>query len=445
MIKSFIVSFSSLFLLMAAVVLVVMFQNCGKMETEKPPIDVPVEEELLDGDPIEKKPLDSDEPIKEELLDSTPKEELLGSTPKEKPLDGGPVGAKDLGDTSDKSSVIFCVEAKKDRSYDACVVNKNSVYEKKAVSSLARPDYKGMPLKAVSLPFLDNSGYLQNDTFLLISYTGLSVTIESRPLRFAYELDKGVALSQVTSYYYASLARGFSKDMPLSLVGQGVYLVTQAPQTGWSVEDNAIYLGLDPVTQHDSGLDGSFVLSLVNEANTYYASRGKIYKGLDGTHRDCRGGEKMCCSSQLGCSKAITRGLSHYFASSFFEDAPTVGESYSNRLSGIEDCGVSRDLRKSRQLSLLESFDACAQKGYIYPMATFYASVWWNVFQEIKRSRPENVGEFKTFYLEHLKGLRGEMNFVDVFGLIKEVDSKKSSIFTSYFKKELTSRGLALK
>ena len=386
-IKPFIIL--SLVLVVTAIVLVVAFQNCGNVGE-------------LDGDLIIDPPVET-------------------------------------------NPIIFCVNDTQDRSYDACVVNKNSVYEKKEVSSLDGPDYEKMFLKAVSLPFLDDSGHLQDETFRVIPYTGPSLNIEDTPLRFEYESDGGVALSQITSYYYASLAREFSNQISLALLGQGVYLVTQAPQTGWSAEDNTIYLGRHPVTHHDSGLDGSLILGLVSEANIYYASQGEIYEELEGHHRDCQGREKMCCSSQLGCSKSITRGLSHYFTASFFEDAPTIGESYSNRLSGIEDCGVSRDLTKSRQLSLSEAFNACAQqKGYIYPMATFYASVWWNVFQEIKRSSPEKVDEFKVFYLEHLKGLRGNMNFVDAFGLIEEVDSKKFYIFASYFKKEFTSRGLTL-
>ena len=339
-----------------------------------------------------------------------------------------------------------CTEDERNTSYDACVVNKNSVYEKDETSSLTGPDYSGMSLQAVQLPFLDNSGSLQDDTFRVIPYTGEPVSTVNKPLRFDYEFDEGVALAQVTSYYYASLARQFAKNTSLSLTGQGVYIITQAPLTGWSSIDNTIYLGINPSTQHNSGLDGSIILNLVSEANIYYATQGSVYTEIEENHKHCREKEYMCCSHQEGCSKAITMGLSHYFSSSFFMDAPTVGESYSNRITGMEDCGVSRDLNESKDLLLSQAFYACKEEGYVYPMATFFASIWWNVFQKTRELYPNEVEKFKTFYLEYVRGIHGSMNFIDAFHLIEtmSIEDPSLNVFVSDFKKELNLRGLDL-
>lgn len=329
--------------------------------------------------------------------------------------------------------------------YNACVVNKNSVYEKGAISLLAGPDYRGLSLKSVNLSFLDSSGRLQNETFRVLSYVGPQVSTTDGPLKFNYESDQGVALSQVTSYYYSSLARQFSKDRELSLIGQNMYIITQAPVTGWSAEDNTIYLGLNPDNQHDSGLDASILLNLVSEANIYYASQGAIYTETNSNHRDCRSEEKMCCLNEKGCSKAITMGLSLYFSSYFFREAPTVGESYSNRLTGMEDCGISRDLNKSKDLLISTAFYSCRENGYVYPMATVYASIWWNVFKKISDDSPQETERLQVFYLEHLKGLKGNFSFIDAFNSMRKLDSQDfESKFATYFRNEFLRRGIRL-
>ena len=270
----------------------------------------------------------------------------------------------------------------------SCVIDKNSVYEKGEISDTNNPDYTDLLLKAVRLTLLDGSGLLKNNTFQVLSYTGTQVRVNG-PLKFSYESDNGVFLSQVTSYYHSTLAMGFSESTELSLAGKGLYIITQAPITGWSSEDNTIYLGLETEggVSHDSGLDGGILLNLVSEANIYYASRGAINKGLEKKHRDCQNKKQMCCTDEKGCSKAMSIGLSMYFASHFFPLAPTVGESYNNSLTGVEDCGISRDLNVSEDVLISEAFGVCGEdnEGYVYPMATVYASLWWNVRNKLLR------------------------------------------------------------
>lgn len=398
-----------------------------------------------------------------------------------------------------------------------CVINKNLVYERGEVFSEEGLDYRDLFLKPVRLELLDGSGFLKNDTFQVLSYEGKQVST-SGSLKFGYEVDNGVSLSQVMSYYYSSLAMKFSPDKDLSLVGNGLYIITQAPVTGWSSEDNTIYLGLEtkivdnlvegivkseggkpskkgksfsgqeiqadgnlddenratkgevsremggegagslvqedseenslgPLNQHDNALDGSIILNLVSEANIYYATKGAINKQMESKHRDCQSQEQMCCINEEGCSKAISIGLSMYFSSHFFPEAPTVGESYSNRLTGIEDCGVSRDLNVSESILVSEAFVSCGEenKGYVYPMATVYASIWWSVRKEILASRPEEAKNFQIFYLEHLKELHGDLNFIDAYQLIEELDSKSfGSVFGPYFNSEFVRRGLSI-
>lgn len=340
------------------------------------------------------------------------------------------------------SSSGLCVE---EGGHNTYVVNKNSVHSKGEISSLTGPDYKELGLKPVHLLFLGHSGWLENNTFRVLSYTGKQVNTTQCPLKFNYELDKGVTLSQVTSYYYSSLARQFSNEIELSLTGQGVYLITQAPVTGWSSKDNTIYLGVHQESQHDSGLDASIILNLVSEANIYYASRGNIYKDVEPNHRDCQDEKRMCCVDEEGCSKALTIGLSHYFSSYFFRKAPTVGESYSNKLTGIEDCGISRDLSKSKDLLISDAFNACEEKGYVYPMATVYASIWWNVLNKILDAEPQEAEPFQVFYLEHLKRLKGDFNFIDAFRSISELDAENfGSKFAPYFREEFIRRGISI-
>ncbi len=334
----------------------------------------------------------------------------------------------------------------------SCVVDKNSVYEKGGISETNNPAYTGLLLKPVILTLLDDSGLLKNDTFQILSYTGKQVNVHG-PLKFSYELDNGVFLSQVTSYYYSSLAMGFSESTELFLASKGLYIITQAPVTGWSSEDNTIYLGLEndeethQINQHDSGLDGSILLNLVSEANIYYASKGAINRGLETKHRNCQNKEQMCCVDENGCSKAMSIGLSMYFASYFFSLAPTVGESYNNSLTGVEDCGISRDLNVSKDILISEVFGVCGEgnEGYVYPVATVYASIWWNVRNKLLNEALDEAENFQKFYLEHLKDLNGNLNFIDAYRLIGELDSRDfGSQFTPYFREEFIRRGFSL-
>ena len=353
-------------------------------------------------------------------------------------------GEKHIGKEGQSRAQSVCVEMGGHNTY---VVDKNSVYSKGEISALEGPDYKDLSLKPAHLLFLDTSGRLQNDTFLVLSYTGQQVQTTRCPLRFNYESDQGSSLSQVTSYYYSSLARQFSEERGLSLLGGGTYIINQAPITGWSSRDNTIYLGLDSKTGHDSGLDGSLLLNLIGEANIYYASRGAIYRGTREHHRDCRGKREMCCVSDRGCSKALSIGLSQYFSSQFFREAPSLGETYSNDLGGLEDCGISRDLNRSQRVSMAEAFSACGgasgAAGYVYPMATVYASVWWSVRRRVVESKPQELESFQVFYLEHLESLTGEFRFEEALEAILELDSRKfNSQFSSYFRDEFVRRGI---
>ena len=443
------------------------------------------------------------------------------------------------------SAQVNCVAASGAHS---CVVKKNLFYGKRQMmdsgdteefdgvteemdnreglwsENLSLIDYRDLPLQAVHLPFLDDSNLLKNSTFQVLSYMRKPV-YRGTPLKFSYEPDNGVALSQVTSYYYSSLARSFSRDMDLSLVGKGLYIITQAPVTGWSSEDNTIYLGREglpdqslgsffqgqkgtvestggmmgeganrnpssnldeeeePIEQnqnlpsdsdnsgiggdiktvsdpHESALDGGIILNLIAEANIYYATKGAINEEVESRHKTCQipvrahGGtqsdeiEEACCVDKNGCSKAISMGLSLYFSSYFFQDAPTVGEVYSRQPTGMEDCGISRDLNKSKDVTIEEAFRACGDKGegYVYPMATVYASIWWNVRKEILNKAPEEVENFQRFYLEYLKELTGSLTFTDAYELIVELDAKSfGSKFTNYFNEEMKRRGVDFK
>lgn len=334
-----------------------------------------------------------------------------------------------------------CVEESGHNTY---VINKNSVYAKKEVSQTEKPNYTGLPLKPAHLLFLDTSGYLQNSTFRVRSYKEPQVRIDKCPLKFPYPSDQGVALSQIMSYYYSSLAMGFSKNMDLYLKGQKVYIVTSSPITGWASQDNTIYLGITPKTKHDSGLDASILLNLISEANIYHGTRGNIYEDMALHHRDCRGEREMCCKTELGCSKAISIGLSLYFSSYFFQDAPTMGETYSNKITGMEDCKISRDLNQNRNLQISNAFNACDESGYVYPMATLYASIWWSVFQEISKNLPEKHDQLQVLYLKHIKEIKGNFTFEDSFNEIKSLDSKHFEFsFSKYFIHEFKKRAFS--
>ena len=96
-------------------------------------------------------------------------------------------------------------------------------------------------------------------------------------------------------------------------------------------------------------------------------------------------------------------------------------------------------------MTIEEAFRSCGDngQGYVYPMATVYASIWWNVRKEILNKSPEEVENFQRFYLEYIKGLTGSLTFIDAYELIVELDTKSFGFkFTNYFREEMSRRGL---
>jgi len=134
----------------------------------------------------------------------------------------------------------------------------------------------------------------------------------------------------VMEHFRAAGASSYIED-------NGLTIDTEAVVTGFSSANKTIYLQAGTEASAPA-LDASVLVHLMGEAALYFASQGKIYDlARDTRHVDCGtpGGPVYagdCCASEIGCSKALSAGLSDYLVSVIFEsfeNATAVGDGVS--------------------------------------------------------------------------------------------------------------------
>jgi hypothetical protein len=334
---------------------------------------------------------------------------------------------------------------------DACLFLKSPVTQKGSALESGTGELTSLQRYAVRLPALDGSGFLRNASFSVQGPAAEKISLENGSWKFPVG-DSALRLAHISAYYWLTMAAMAIKNRTGEFYAEGrnIKVVVNDDKTGWSSSDNSIRLEVS-ADGRPIAFDAGVMIHLLAQANLHYATLGKIDDmGNDTHHMDCgpTGGETYqndCCQTKDGCSRAVAAGASDYLVALMFPDAPTVGEYWANRGSGLGFCNISRDLRMNANLSASEAFGACRDfgvAGEIYNMGTLYASIWWEIRKQLKQD-PAATLQFDQLYMRHLSALDGADTITTAVSKAKQIDARDfAGRFTQLFDAEIGRRGL---
>ena len=332
--------------------------------------------------------------------------------------------------------------------YNACVHYKNptthdTVFEGSVGSG--PPNNLG-----VALPTLDDSGYLQNSSFQVTPLSGGRAYSQSGHFKYNSNEMPG-ASDQVMAYFWAQEFFLFLDSLDPSqnpLRGSNLIIQTEAPYNGWSLDTRTIYLQSDG-TNPSLASDGTVIIHFMAEASMGLATNGSIYD-LSGTtkHNDCGFFDEAiyinaCCTSNLGCSSAVTAGISDYWASRIFQDYPLVGEMADQTNALRNSCGISRDPSLNGNLSSNQAYSACqpsGSQGNVSTMGALFTSILWETRQRLSGNTQQNLDQV---VLRLLPLIESDDDFVTILAKIQTIDNSVSGgqVYTA-IQREYQQRGL---
>ncbi|MCB0365326.1 MAG: hypothetical protein H6624_03195 [Bdellovibrionaceae bacterium] len=334
---------------------------------------------------------------------------------------------------------------------DSCLYFKNPVSQKG--QPVAADEMAGLQLLAVQLKDLDGSGYLKNDSFEVYSAQHGRAQAGDQSWRFRYGTTGAEGLPQVMAYYWAqtSLAEIENRlNGPSALAGKNLSIITEAGYTGFSVAESKIFLAQGSRQVDNAAWSADVLIHLLMEAHIYYSSAGAAYDLTgDTNHQDCgpQDGpvfQLECCTSQNGCSRALTAGLADFWVARMFPDAPTLGESLSQNVNGLTHCGQSRHLEYMAGMTAAAAYGACDSVGYpgqVYTMGSLMASIWFEIWKEARAA--DSAWEVEALFLESQKYITGQDDFVSFLGKIRQADGRMfNGKWSARFEAEFAKRGL---
>lgn len=342
--------------------------------------------------------------------------------------------------------------------YDACLFFKNPVHQRGSIFS--EKINKDTSLQefltaGVSIITSSDSSFLDNINIEVQSVTHPRAKKKNDSWKYLYSNDERHFFEQVFVYFWASYATSIIEKQTGVYWGKGqqIKIYLDDAYSGFSPPTNSIHL-LESNSSHNLAINADILIHYVGLANLHHANNGQINDlSSDQNHHNCgTPGEperkSYCCRSIDGCSKALASGIADYFVAMIFPQAPTLGESWSNRLSGLNTCGLSRDLRENNNSTINEAFSVCSNKqmeGHPVAMGSIYASIWWQVRQEAKKEFADGASDIDRLYQQHLKKLDGTDDFLSAYSKILLTDTELfGGKYISKFRAEFRRRGLSV-
>jgi hypothetical protein len=351
-------------------------------------------------------------------------------------------GGSDLVPATDRV-VADCLN---NSSFDACLFQKNPV------ASRYQP-YEGTPGGSESLDVvqkfgvrltgLDSSGRLANSTFHVDTVTGQPVSTVNGSLRIRAQNDSSQQFLQLMTYYWINRAKEYleARTGIMPAKDQALRVVIDESIAGWAPGANTIFLKNDS-SGNKMGWSADLAIYFFGLANLHYASNGSISNYTAAKHRDCALVSMGCCQSAIGCGRAIASGVGDYFVAMMFPDQPIVGETWANRVGGLNVCGLNRDLQAAATVTAPVAFGMCGSSnaGEATTMGTVYASIWW----EVRRAAGSaGAADIDTLFMSHLSALNGGDDFRTALAKIKAIDQMRyGGRYSSLFDTQCSARGL---
>lgn len=342
--------------------------------------------------------------------------------------------------------------------YDACIFMKSPLWQKGGSVSVA--DLNAAPLSnfqtfGIVLPTRARSA-VRLDTSSIHIVSVLKPGFDGG-WKVVWSNENHSIIAHLMAYHWSQAVMEYFRAAGASsyIEDNGLTIDTEAAVTGFSSTNKTIYLQAGAgVSAH--ALDASVLVHLMGEAALDFASQGKIYDlAQDTRHVDCGSpGEPVyagdCCASEIGCSKALSAGLSDYLVSVIFEkfeNATAVGDGVSMDPAGVPICGsMNRNPSLLARVRASEAYNACAgegRAGQVFAMGSFYSSIWWSVRRVVTQMNPNHLGDLDRLYVQLLARLDGADDFRTALGKLIQLDQQIfQSKFSALFQEEYLRRGL---
>ena len=334
----------------------------------------------------------------------------------------------------------------KNPGYDACVIYKNPVAQKKSpmTTEINASSIMSLQHYGVKITGLKPGEGLKSDFVSVTGGDGVLVD-PAAGLKFS-AVDDPSAFNQVMTYYWLNRMGEYigarTGDYPAA--GRSLQVIVDDTITGWSPKTSTIHIGQSE--DRNLAWSAEVAVHLMGVANLYYASNGATAKLNAKTHADCGLKGLGCCAAPIGCARAISSGVGDYFVAMMFPQNPTVGEALSNSSDGLVTCDLSRNIPDAKSRMPVDVFKACIPNlvpGEAATMGTIYASIWWEVRKAAMKENPDDARAIDTIFMYHLGLLTGDDIFKSGIEKAKAVDDQLySGRYSPLFDAELEARGL---
>lgn len=337
--------------------------------------------------------------------------------------------------------------------YNACIFWKNPVAQVGA--PLAAPitrtsDLSGIQIHAVKLEGYDDSGLLKNGSFFVraLNPNGrlVSLSTESGQFKFGYNNDPIHRVGQVMAFYWLTVQEKYMKEVTGDFFAsnKGISVVSYVPNLEnayWDADLQEVVLG-SSAAGNEFALGAEVYAHEMGHANINYATDYAINETVGSFESAvCSGGQGVCCRTVNGCSWAINEGQADYHAGILFPSNVNFLESFVNNPDGLNECGLSRNIDASKDLTADQAYNACnAQfRGEVHVTGRIYASVWWEVRKAAEAQEPgKGADEVDVLFTNHLVALDASDTFVTAMDKVLAVDQalyqgKYSEMFTDEF------------
>lgn len=289
------------------------------------------------------------------------------------------------------------------------------------------------------MPRLDESGYLQNASFVTKTYRPRArrrtdnswkypLVIGNRFKKPDFDVDAKSRGIEVFTFFWANETERIitEKTGNFYASSKGIILNLSAQTVGWDREFNQVTLGVV-----EGSLSAEVIAHELGHANLTYANpKFPSHSSIGG----------IACDSIRGCAIGIDEGQADYQMALVFEEDPSFGHLFDNEVEGtMAGCGLSRDPSKNSKVTIFDIAKACPDpKVDIYVVGSLYASMWW----EIRKHAQPNQHAIDRLFSEHLRVIDASDDFLTAFRKVAEIDQRLfSGLYSDLFKNELRRRG----
>lgn len=343
------------------------------------------------------------------------------------------------------------------------VINAGSILNERETRLYGISDVSELQTYAVNIP----GNKLANEDFVSITFDGADTLPRNADgdWRYLFHNDSNLSTVKTHTFFWINHLAQSIKNTTGIFYAEG-QLISVLPVLAvlessdgerklvinafWSESFNLLTFGISVSLGFDSqgesihmpiGLDSGIVAHEMGHGILDYASPAKIKFNPQLERNDCGPSSSATCSKTLsGSPAAIHEGVGDTMALFLFPNSTPTGETFNNDPSGLDHCGIPRDVQKikTQGLEARDLFDACSRasaSGEIHALGSIYSTIWYGVFQKAleRGGETERESAYQLFF-EHLKNVTTNDTFETMRETIKSIDA---NLFSGRFSEDL--------